>query len=89
MTNSETVIRTTEPVALETPKERVPTRKGLGMELRKGARVTGYALDDGGFEWIFTSEDGVRTMVRLSEDATYAIGLIAERLLDPNATEAA
>jgi hypothetical protein len=80
---------TTDEQAPEPPKEKVATRKGLGMDLRNGARVTGFALDDGGFEWIFTSEDGIKTMVRLSEDATYAIGLIAERLLNPNVTEAA
>lgn len=73
----------------EAPKEKVATRKGLGMELRNGARVTGFALDDGGFEWVFTSETGVKTMIRLSEDATYAIGLIAEGLLNPGKTEAA
>lgn len=73
----------------EAAKDVVPTRKGLGMELRNGAKVSGFALDDGGFEWVFTSETGVKTMIRLSEDATYAIGLIAEGLLNPGTTEAA
>lgn len=74
------------PPAEKTP---IPARKGLRINLRNGAAVTGYALDSGGFEWVFTSEEGVMTRVRLSEDATYAIGLIAEGLLDPTGKEAA
>lgn len=67
----------------------IQARKCLSMEFPNGCAVAGYALDDGGFEWVFRNDVGIRTRIRLSEDATYAIGIIADSLLDPTGKEAA
>lgn len=66
-----------------------PARKGLMVELPGGAKVSGYQLDEGGFQWIFTSATEIKTVVHLSREATYAVAEIAYALLFPEATEAA
>lgn len=75
--------------ALPPADEAQAVRKGLSMEMPSGARVAGWVLDSGGFEWIFISENGVKTIIRLSLDATCAMSEIAARLLDPSSKEAA
>lgn len=66
-----------------------PARKGLLSELPNGAKVSGYQLDGGGFQWIFTSATGIKTVVHLSRDATYAVAEIAYALLYPESQESA
>ena len=71
----------------KTDPEKLDARMGKLIDLPNGSRVAGYILDGGGFQWIFTSGTGVKTRLHLSEDATYAIGLIAEALLNPGKAE--
>ncbi len=66
-----------------------PARKGLLAELPGGAKVSGYQLDDGGFQWIFTSATGIKTVIHLSREATHAVAEIAYTLLFPESKEAA
>jgi hypothetical protein len=70
-------------------QEKSVSRKGLTVELPGGAKVSGWQLDEGGFQWVFTSATGVKTVVRLSEHAVLAMGEIAAALLNPDAIEAA
>lgn len=73
---------------LQTAGERKAT-KGLVAELSGGAKVAGYAMEDGGFDWYFTSKDGIKTMVALSGEATTAMAEIAYTLMHPDSKEAA
>ena len=75
--------------AEKAPDPDAPVRKGLLSELPNGAKVSGYQLDEGGFQWIFTSATGIKTVVHLSRDATFAVAEIAYVLLYPESKEAA
>ena len=69
--------------------EKPTSRKGLMAELPGGVQVAGYALDNGGFQWMFVNKAGIKTVVMLSEAATSAMAQIAEELLNPGTMEAA
>lgn len=63
--------------------------KGLMAELPDGGKVSGWQLKNGSFRWVFTNENGIKTVLLLSQEATYAFTQIAEALSHPGTTEAA
>lgn len=70
-------------------KPKPEATKGLMAELPGGGKVSGWQLEDGSFQWVFTNEKGVKTVLLLSPEATYAFMQIAEALSYPGTTEAA